>query len=391
MGRPNSPKEMGFWTQLFPKSADNLYMGKDAIAQLAKRVRTAPDAVIRDIPAMTPKDRLGLVRHLRKECTPLPYRPYAPDPRVAARQLVVAELIDGQRCEYQTIVKVKPLTDFYEGPTREANRFYQLYRSEWRKLRHAGAEKYLASPDRLADYVLGIGRGGDAPTFDQMAQWMTPKLYRGPHRETLQVAPDRSIRLFICEAFDLTAMVRELIAEELRWVLTQGYQITDVALRSAPGGAHRDGAKRPPCDEKSFALSGMYVFIGVFPGRTPCTIRHEILHSVYHQLQEKKPASIERLRNIYADAMKADTGLIFNDEFYMDVFLHAGHPMHNDNEFFAGAAHAFSHHGDRLAQHIQDPRTTPETRAYATAMWRFLRDDVFHGKVFTQDGQDPFR
>lgn len=350
-----------------------------------------PDAVIRDIPAMTPKGRQALVRQLRTECTPMPYRPYAPDPHVAARQLVVAELIDGQRCSYQTVAKVKPLTDFYEGPTPKANRFYQLYQGEWKKLRSQGAERYLASPDRLADYILGIGRGGDSPTFDQMAQWMTPKLYWGPHKETLQVSSDRSIRLFICEAFDPTAMVRELIAEELQWVLAQGYQITDVALRSAPGGAHRDGTQRPPCNEKAFALSGTYVFIGLFPKRTPCTIRHEILHSVYHQLLEKKPAVIEKLRKIYADAMKADTGLIFNDEFYMDVFLHAGHPMHNDSEFFAGAAHAFSHHGDRLVQHIRDPLTAPETRAYATAMWRLLRGDVFHGKVFTRDGQDPFR
>jgi hypothetical protein len=332
---------------------------------------------------MTPAQRLGWVRQLRKEYTPMPYRPYAPDPQVAARQLVVAELIAS--------IKFKPFKDFYKGPTREANRFYQFYQREWKDLRRLGAERYLSTPERLADYVQGIGHGGEFPNTFQMSQWMSPRSDRRPHRESLQISSEKSIQLFICGAFDPTAMAREVVAEELRWVMAQGYQITDVALRTTPGGAHRDGTKRPPCDEKAFMLSGMYIFIGLFPKRTPCTIRHEVLHSVYHQLLEKRPEVITRLRQIYADAMKADMGLIFNDEYFMDVFLHAGHPMHNDNEFFASAAHAYSHHADRLVQYIQDPQTTPATRAYAITMWCYLRDDVFHGKIFTQDGKDPLR
>lgn len=345
---------------------------------------------MREIEAMGPKERLALVRRLQKECTPRPYRPYAPDPLVAARQLVVSEVIDGQRCAYQTSVKVKPFTDFYEGPTPEANRFFKLYRQEWRAMRRLGVSKYLATPERLSDYVQGIAHGGEGPASSEMAQWMTARFYSGPHRELLPITSEKKIPLFICEAFDPTPHARDQIAGELRWLLEQGYEVPPVVLRTLPGGAHRDGSRRPPCDHQAFAFFGMYVFIGLFPKRTPCTIRHEVMHSVYRQLEKKHPEIIAKLRAIYAEAMRADMGLIFNDEYFMDVFLHAGHPMHNDNEFFASAAHAYTHHADRLVQYINDPRTTTATRAYATAMWRLLRDDVFHGKVFTQSGQHPF-
>jgi hypothetical protein len=134
-----------------------------------------------------------------------------------------------------------------------------------------------------------------------------------------------------------------------------------VAITDTPGGYHYYNEKL--CGR--YKVKGHSVRIGLISERAPCTARHELSHVVFADLP--KPVR-RKITQLYKQAMASDDkGLIFNDEYYMFKFLHAGHPMQNESEFFAGAMHAYTQHRDELMKNI-NAQTTPKTvKDYALA------------------------
>lgn len=323
----------------------------------------------------------------REDCLPMPFRPRAFDIPTAARQLVVAELVDAYRnqCELDLKgdLKLDPFKDFYESdlkPRNISNRFYHHYLMEWRDLKRLGPLEYKGTGERIADFAQAVALGRKSASAQEMVKVLTPRKSAVPYEKMVTLRANPGVKLYVCGAFDPTPATVALVTEGVQWMVDQGYTPTPIALRQQPGGAHRDAHARPPCGVQKWRFSGMYALVGIYPERTPCTIRHEVSHSIYHQLEKSDPDVIKKVKEIYKQAMAADVGLIFNDEYYMDVFPHAGHPMHNDGEFFAGAAHAYTHHAKRLDDHIKDDRTPEAVRKYALAMVQLLRERVFPRK-----------
>jgi len=340
--------------------------------------------------------RLERVQTLLSQCPKMGARPYAADLPTAVRQLVVAEIVDAYRVHCgQAAPKVgspalHAFKNFYEGPRKVAgaNRFYERYTQEWAHLYKLGIEAYLAVPERLADLEATL-QNATAPASEAVLSGMMKRVVKLSTSEPVILSQEQRSRLYACGVVP-TESTKQQIILGMKWLVEQGYSPVPVALRETPGGAHRYAQKQPPCDDRNNRFRGAYILTGIYPGRTDCTTRHEASHSIYHQIENTSPATMKEIKNLYARAMLADAGLIFNDEYYMGHFIHAGHPMHNDNEFFAGAAHAYSHHADRLVSYIRDPRTSGATKSYAISTWQLLRDQVFNGRVFTANQIDPF-
>lgn len=98
----------------------------------------------------------------------------------------------------------------------------------------------------------------------------------------------------------------------------------------------------------------------------------------------------EQLEALYQQGLKADACLMVSDYLYDDSIPGAGHPEDNIDEFAASSFMLFVWSADALVKNIQNPATPTAVSDYAIATWRFWRDVIFHGTVFTKNGHDPF-
>lgn len=340
---------------------------------LAREARLSPDHVIANLSVLTPTERVRLLAHAVRDFGHEPYRRYSPDMGDAVRQLVANEYVSPpNEQQWET---------FFVSQNAKANLFNQYYQDVWNQAFAIGPEQFFSDPRMLA-YVLQT-----LSTAEKPASLLKPTADKSILRqEDLPIPGLGEIPIYICSAMELLPGARSAIVAELSWMRAQGYRWPGaIMVKSDPGGSRQ--TDREPCAGLP-KLKGSHLRIGAVAERMPCTLRHEDMHEVRAQLPAQVLLNVNK---IYDQAMAADAGLIFNDEFYMKKFLHAGHPMQNSNEFFASAAHAFTHHADEMAALIQSPDTPQAVRTYATAMWHLLRDEVFHNKVFTRGETDPFR
>lgn len=337
-------------------------MGADFLLQLAAGARRAPQTTIKGLGALSGAERLALLHEALGRGITQTYRTYSPDTEAAIYQLVANEFIatPQERCWEKFFTSTHP----------QASRFNTMYQEVWKRVAHYGEATSFSSPTMLT-YVLQtiVARRGDpiavpTPILRPLAQCRTPQF------EILHVVQHGSMPLFICGGFELLPEARKIIADELSQMTAWGYRWPGaISLRESPGGVRR--TNKAPCKTMS-RWPGSHLQIGVVPTRMPCTLRHELMHEVRAQLSKE---TLDRVEKLYDQAMRADFGLIFNDEYYMHRYLHAGHPMQDSNEFFASAAHAYSHHPVALLETIHG--APPPVQAYAQAMVQLLKNKVF--------------
>jgi len=84
--------------------------------------------------------------------------------------------------------------------------------------------------------------------------------------------------------------------------------------------------------------------------------------------------------------------LIIKDSTYVhpELTMDALGHINSEDELFASSVFSFYYEGDQLASFIADPGTPPPMRSFGAAMWSYMRDKMFDGRVFTEDGFDPF-
>lgn len=348
-------------------------MGNDSILALAREARLNPDGVTANLGGLAPEERVSLLNQAVHGHRHEPYRRYTPNLEDAVLQLVANE--------YVAPPADRRWEKFFISQNRNANLFHRQYMDVWTQVAVAGEVNFFSKP-RLLTYVLQTVSTAGKPAL----LLKNAPIGTAPRQEDLPIPGLGKIPIYMCGAMEMLPGATAAIRDELRWMHTQGYRWPGaIMVRAEPGGSRQTNLE--PCEGLP-KFQGSHLRIGAVAERMPCTLRHEDMHEIRSQL----PAHVlNRVEVLYDQAMAEDFGLFFNDEYYMIKFLHAGHPMKNSNEFFGSAAHAFTHHADDLVALVQDPSTPQPVRAYATAMWRLLRDEVFHGKVFTQDGQDPFR
>lgn len=348
-------------------------MGNDPIIALAREARLSPEHTIANLAALAPSERVGILARAVSDYGHEPYRRYTADMGEAVRQLVANEYVAPKAEQrWQT---------FFMSQKASANFFHHHYLDMWKQVDAVGEMSFFSDP-RMLTYVLQTVSTAKNPA--SLLRSTSDKAIS--RQEDLPIPGLGKIPIYICGAMEMLPGAAATIVDELRWMHIQGYRWPGaIMVKADPGGSRQ--TDREPCVGLP-KIKGSHLRIGAVAERMPCTLRHEDMHEVRAQL----PAHVlKRVDKIYDRAMVVDAGLIFNDEYYMKKFLHAGHPMQNANEFFAGAAHAFTHHADEMVALIQSPDTPKSVRTYAIAMWRLLRDDVFHNKVFTQGGTDPFR
>jgi hypothetical protein len=121
----------------------------------------------------------------------------------------------------------------------------------------------------------------------------------------------------------------------------------------------------------------------------PKAIVHEMGHAIYtakytKQYYDGLGNNREWIR-IFSLALGGNTHEIVDDSNYeidQDAF---GHPYDNGSEFFASSVSAYVLFADDFLMSILDPSTPAMMRKVGIAVFCFLRDKVFNGKVFTVD------
>lgn len=359
-------------TQLFQKSADNYIMGKDLIMALAREARLNPGHAIANLSVLPPSERAQILKQALA-APHTPYRRYSPNPDEVVLQLIANE--------YVAPSDERRLKTFYSSQSAAGNLFHLQYLDVWQHADAVGAQAFFSEP-RLLTYVLQTV----TPPNKITSLLKAVSALGGARQEKLVIPGVGKIPVFVCGAMAMLPSSTSVIVDEMRWMSAQNYALPGAIMVKPEAGGSRQ-TNREPCAGLP-VFKGSHLRVGAVGDRMACTLRHEDMHEVRARLPDHV---LQRVEGIYGEAMLADFGLIFNDEFYMKKFLHAGHPMQNSNEFFASAAHAFTHHADALVILIQSPDTPKAVRSYASAMWHLLRDDVFHGKVFTANGKDLFR
>ncbi len=332
-------------------------MGTDPILDLAKRARTQPNAVIHDLAVMTAPDRETLLANVQTHYATEIFLHYFPDIDHAVRQLMANEFVSGKSFE----------SEFYQHK-RHPNDFGEKYESLWLRATYHRAS-FFSQPEMLA-YVLQtvVRSNAEAAPIEKVSE-----LFH--HDATFPSRISRwgnigklDIWLYTCNYFEVLPAGMDVLQEGLEWLIQLGYQPpVAVEAEEYPGGYHYYDHNM--CGDSQFPMKGHSVRIGMIPNRAPCTMRHELSHVILAQLDKPMRHQVETL---YQHAMKADFGLIFDDEFYMHKYLHAGHPMLNDSEFFAGAMHAYTHHREELMANINAPTTPKAVKAYALATIKVL-------------------
>jgi hypothetical protein len=345
----------------FPRVPITIYMCADALLQLAAQARRDPNSVIRDLEAMPSPDRGSVLANILTHYTAQSFRPYTPNVDQAIRQLVANEFV--------ATPQERNWGKFYKSTDSNGCNFLRRYQKIW-------AESDFSEPEMLTYVLQTVVRSkAEAAPLQGAALLMLPHQPEGPRKATPLTVGAKSVDVYICGDYEPTAAGRNVLIEGLKWVLDAGYQLpAAVEVRDTPGGYHYYNDKM--C--KKFPVEGSAIKVGLIPQRAPCTARHELSHVIYAQ---QSSAVRQKVKSVFAQAMRADYGLIFNDEYYMVdyKFLHAGHPMENDSEFFAGALHAYSQHRDKLMVNINAATTPTAVKAYALGTIQLL-DQVLHTK-----------
>lgn len=335
-------------------------MCADVIIQLAAQARRDPNSVIRDLTAMTAPDRASVLANIQTHYTTQSFRPYTPNVEQAIQQLVANEFV--------ATPQERNWGRFYKSTDPNGCDFLRRYQKIWK-------EANFSQPEMLTYVLQTVVRSkADAAPMAGAALLMFPHQPEGARKSISLTVGSKSVDMYICGDYEPTESGRTLLVAALQWVLDSGYQLpAAVEVRDTPGGYHYYNDKM--C--KKFPVEGSAIKVGLVPQRAHCTARHELSHVIYAQ---QSNAMREKVKALYAQAMRADYGLIFNDEYYMidQKFLHAGHPMQNDSEFFAGALHAYSQHRDELMTNINAPTTPKAVKAYALGTIRVLDQVLAH-------------
>lgn len=336
-------------------------MGTDPILNWAARARKQPEAVIRDLAAMMAPDRASVLANIQTHYTTQHFRPYTPNSEQAIRQLVANEFVATPR--EQNWVK------FYKSTDPNGSSFLRRYQKIW-------AESDFSEPEMLTYVLQTVVRSkAEKAPLQGAALLALPHQPEGARKSHALSVSGKAVDMYICGDYEPTDAGRTLLVAALQWVLDSGYQLPEaVEVRDTPGGYHYYNDKL--C--KQFPVEGSAIKVGLVPQRAQCTARHELSHVIYAQ---QSRAVRDKVKALFAQAMRADYGLIFNDEYYMvdRKFLHAGHPMENDSEFFAGAMHAYSQHRDELMSNITASTTPKAVKAYALGTIKVL-DQILRAK-----------
>ncbi len=121
---------------------------------------------------------------------------------------------------------------------------------------------------------------------------------------------------------------------------------------------------------------------------TQSTYVHEFMHHLFNDREIFKDT--DWTETIYPLCLGGQNYELLQDANYLrGTSNEKGHPWDNANEAFASGASAFYFSADQLVTFILHPETSPEMAEFGKLVWCYLRDRVF-GRVFTQDGLDPF-
>lgn len=115
-------------------------------------------------------------------------------------------------------------------------------------------------------------------------------------------------------------------------------------------------------------------------------LAHELGHSLYNLRQgSKRDEHWEEIYNLSREDRRYELVDESNYKYLQDAF---GHPNEDPEEMFASAFGAYLMHPDELIAYIIDPDTPQKTKECGIAIFNYLRDEIFGGKVFCQ--KDPF-
>jgi hypothetical protein len=341
------------------------------ILDLAAVARESPQTAIFELSQLRPAQRQAVFCDIRDHYVTQSYRPYTPNVDQAIHQLVANEFMASP-------AEQKKWTNFYAGASlrkRFPDRYHpavtveqtfaERYQEVWRWAQTEGTTRFFSQPDMLT-YVAQTVRYAktDPVPIQGSLMLVTPASTTAfPRGGTLKLGAE-SVAFYSCGNFVANLEGNQILTDELGWVSRQSYKLpAAVALTDTPGGYHYYNGML--CD--TVKVLGHSIRAGLIYERFPCTLRHELSHVIYAQLD---PAARQKIEELYLLAMTADFGLLFNDEYYMKdrKFLHAGHPMKNPSEFFAGALHAVSQHRSEVMQNMNRPDTPEAVRAYAYPM-----------------------
>lgn len=130
------------------------------------------------------------------------------------------------------------------------------------------------------------------------------------------------------------------------------------------------------------------------------TTAHEMGHSIYAQFITRDPHGAMIWEKLYEVALGFQNYELVRDQQYMPYsvlsrmrlhcshFKGLGHPWDSEGELFASALMVYRLHPDRFLYKLWDPATSGENKAFGKMLFVFLRDRIFHGKVFSR--VDPF-
>ena len=113
-------------------------------------------------------------------------------------------------------------------------------------------------------------------------------------------------------------------------------------------------------------------------------IAHESGHAVFESRSLEEDDS---WLDIFAFALGREGYELVDDSNYIQNALdELGHPHDNPSEFFASSFAAYRCHANEFAERIE--QSDPETRRLGIMIWCYMRDQIFHGDVFSD--HDPF-
>jgi hypothetical protein len=130
------------------------------------------------------------------------------------------------------------------------------------------------------------------------------------------------------------------------------------------------------------------------------TTAHEMGHSIYAQFITRDPHGAMIWEKLYEVALGFQSYELVRDQQYMPYsvlaqmrmrcshFKGLGHPWDSEGELFASALMVYRLHPDRFLYKLWDPATSAQNKAFGKMLFVFLRDRIFHGKVFSR--VDPF-
>jgi len=158
-----------------------------------------------------------------------------------------------------------------------------------------------------------------------------------------------------------------------------------------------DGLNRlfPNTQNKVIALTGLGSAAGSHGDIDLSPLGSHIISTYVHEfghIAQDDQHDTSNLQRLLLAAWDDKNYLIIKDSTYekpVSGQMENGH-IENQHELFASTFRAYFYDADQFVRFIKNASTPDAMKNFGLAMWSYMRDRVFHGKVFTADKKDPF-